>query len=633
VAIGGPRRTVDAVRELNVQAVILAAGLGRRLGALTRHSTKFMVPINGRPLGAYTLEALAAARVSRIVLVVGHGATEVRDYVGTRIHGIPVTYIHNEAYEQTNNVFSLLLAADALSADDSLVLESDVLFEPSIVADCVASSTPNLAVVARYESWMDGTVALLGPAGDVARLVPKTEFCWTDRDRYFKTVNIYRFSASFSRDYLVPHLSRYVVEQGSNAFYEQVLEALLATSEIQLAALDVGSRRWYEVDDVQDLDIAETLFADDDERPRRLARRFGGYWRFGQLIDFAYLVNPYFPPEMLMEEIASDLPRLAGSYPSGQLVQRQLMGRLFGCDARLLLVGNGASELIRVLLPALDGTLGIVRPTFEEYPRLIPRVRLAELSPSGPHFRYTVGELLAFARDQQLATLVLVNPDNPTGHYLPFDDVCALAVQLHQMETRLIVDESFVDFVDGSLDHTLLRDDILQQHPNLVVLRSLGKSHGVAGLRLGVLATADTQLRRELEDRLPIWNVNAVAEAFLQRAPRYRAEYAAACRQVVEERERLFAGVRGIAWLRPIPSAGNFILCEVLGGISAQAVVRDLLAQASILAKDCSGKPGLGDGQYLRLAGRDAADNARLLAGLSAFHHTRGRAVSMAGRP
>ena len=567
------------------------------------------------------------------MLVVGHAAQEVREYVGDRFRHIPVTYIHNAAYAETNNIFSLLLAGGELSADDSLVLESDVLFEPSIIADCVTSGAPDLAVVARYESWMDGTVALLNSDGTVARLVPNSEFCVADRGQYYKTVNIYRFSARFSRDHLVPHLGRYVVEHGSGAFYEQVLEALLVMPEVHLAALDIGGRRWYEIDDAQDLDIAETLFAPDDERPRRLASRFGGYWRFPHLIDFAYLVNPHYPPPRLLEEIAADVPRLARDYPSGQRVQCGLMGRLFSCDPGLLLVGNGASELIRALLPELDGTLGVVRPTFEEYPRLIPAVRLAEITPSGPDFGYTVGELLDFARERELSSLVLVNPDNPTGHWLPLEDVLALAARLGERGARLVVDESFVDFADGTLQHTLLCDDVLRRHPNLIVVRSLGKSHGVAGLRLGVLASADAELRRSVDDRISIWNINSVAEAFLQRAPRYQLEYAAACRQLVTERERLSTDLREIEWLRPISSAGNFILCELTNGISAQSVVRCLLKQASILVKDCSGKPGLGDGQFVRLAVRDAHDNAQLLAALVSFNATDTRPVSMAARP
>ena len=134
---------------------------------------------------------------------------------------------------------------------------------------------------------MDGTVALLDERGMIGRLVPKAEFDRADRARYFKTVNIYRFSSSFSREQLVPQLMRYMLEHGSGAYYEEVLQALISMHHVPLAALDVGSRRWYEIDDAQDLDIAETVFASDEERPSRLSARFGGYWRFSQLIDFS----------------------------------------------------------------------------------------------------------------------------------------------------------------------------------------------------------------------------------------------------------------------------------------------------------------------------------------------------------
>jgi histidinol-phosphate/aromatic aminotransferase/cobyric acid decarboxylase-like protein/choline kinase len=603
---------------LRMQAVILAAGLGRRLGPLTQRSTKFMVPVNGRPLGAYTLEALAAAGISRLVLVVGHGADEVRAYVGTTYRGIPVTYIHNEVYRSTNNISSLLLARDELGADDSLVLESDVLVEPSIIADCVNTGVPNLAVVARYESWMHGTVALLEADGRITRLVPKDDFRPADRARYFKTVNIYRFARHFSRERLVPQLSRSIVERGSGAFYEEVLQVLIGSGEA-LVALDVGQRRWYEIDDAQDLDIAETVFAPDDERPGRLARRFGGYWRFSHLLDFAYLVNPFFPPAGLLDELGGDLQQLACAYPSGQEVQRFLMGRLVGCQPQFLLVGNGAAELIRALLGECHGPVLIVRPTFEEYPRLVEPRRLLELPARGPNLEYSAADLLAAAHTARPATLVLVNPDNPSGHLLPPSELSPLAAALERLDVRLVVDESFVDFADGSLEHTLLRDDLLLRHPNLVVIRSLGKSYGVPGLRLGVLGCGDAELMRRIEAHVPIWNVNAIAEAFLQRAPAYRTDYASACRQVVAERERLLLELARLPWLRPLPSAANFVLCQLADGVSAQDLARHLLKEAGILIKDCSAKPGLGTGQWVRLAVRKADDNARLLQALDAF--------------
>ena len=602
-----------------MQAIILAAGLGRRLGPLTRQSTKFMVTVNGRPLAAYTLDALVAAGISRLVIVVGHGADEVRQYVGDAYRGVPVTYVDNTLYAHTNNIYSLLLAADELAVDDSLVVESDVLFDPSIVADCVAAQTPEIAVVARFESWMDGTVALLDPAGDIARLVPRTEFNAADRQHYFKTVNIYRFSAPFIRAHLAPHLRAYVVEHGTTAYYEEVLKMLVAMKHVRIAALDVGARRWYEIDDAQDLDIAETLFAADEERPRRFAGRFGGYWRFPGITDFAYLVNPFFPPDALIDELAADLRPLATAYPSGQSVQRFLAGRLFDCAAESLVVGNGASELIAAVLADVRGPVALVRPTFEEYPRLIPSELRVEMKGPGPDFSYSTGDLLALCRSRRPSALILIRPDNPTGHALQPADLDPFIDDLRALGVRLILDESFVDFLDGSLDHTLLRDDILARHPNLVVIRSLGKSFGVPGLRLGVLAAADPEVRRAVADRQAIWNINSLAEAFLQRVPRYRKEYAAACRQVVAERERLYPELAGLDWLRPLPSAANFVLCALADGISAQSVVRHALATGQLLLKDCSGKPGLGDGQFIRCAVRDARDTARLLDTLRSF--------------
>jgi histidinol-phosphate/aromatic aminotransferase/cobyric acid decarboxylase-like protein len=239
---------------------------------------------------------------------------------------------------------------------------------------------------------------------------------------------------------------------------------------------------------------------------------------------------------------------------------------------------------------------------------------------AGPNFDYDSDYLLAQCRAARPTALVLVNPDNPSGHLLSPRDLVALLNGLAELGTRLVLDESFVDFVDGSPDHGLLRNELLLDHSNLVVIRSLGKSYGVAGLRLGVVATSDADLLRRVEARLPIWNINAVAEAFLQRAPLYDSEYRSACRQVALERARLQTELSHVGWLRPVPSAANFLLCELTGGVSAQAITRDLLRSASILVKDCSGKPGLGSGQFLRFAVRDATDNARLLTALSTIH-------------
>ena len=439
-----------------MQAVILAAGLGKRLGAATRHSTKCMVELNGRRLVEYALDALIQVGVERIVVVVGHGADEVRAFLGREQAGIPVHYVTNPIYAETNNVYSLLLARDHLERDDTLLLESDVIFESEILLACAAHPAPNVAVVAAYEPWMDGTVTVLNQDQRVIRIVSKCELSSTEVATYYKTVNLYKLSRAFSRGRFMPFLAAYVEVAGRGHYYEDVLRALVYMGADDLVALPVGDRRWYEIDDVQDLDIASVLFAPAEERYDRLQRRYGGFWRFPQLNDFTYLVNPYFPPVPFREELAEAAPRLATMYPSGLSVQRSLAAGLFRCDPDQVLVGNGAAELIASLLAEIAGPVGVPVPTFEEYPKHPDVVLLSPPSGEPAAFRHDLDDLARACGERSLKALVLVNPNNPTGQVFCRECLLALLDDLRPLGTRLVLDESFVDFVDGRPGRSLL---------------------------------------------------------------------------------------------------------------------------------------------------------------------------------
>lgn len=606
--------THPGVRD--VQAVILAAGLGKRLGAATRRSTKCMVELNGRRLVEYALDALIRARVERIVVVVGHGADEVRAFLGREQAGIPVQYVTNPIFAETNNIYSLLLAREYLEQDDTLLLESDVIFEPEILLECAAHRARNVAVVAAYEPWMDGTVTVLDDDQRVIRIVSKREFRRADAGTYFKTVNLYKLSREFSRCRFMPFLAAYVGVEGRGHYYEDVLRALVYMGADDLVALPVGERRWYEIDDAQDLDIAGVLFASQEQRFERLQRRYGGFWRFPRLKDFTYLVNPFFPSVGLREELAEAAPRLATMYPSGLAVQRSLAAGLFRCEPDQVLVGNGAAELISALLAETAGPVGVPTPTFEEYPKHPEAVLLAPPPSEPAAFRHDLGDLARACRERSPAALVLVNPNNPTGQVFCRACVLALLDDLRPLGTRLILDESFVDFVDGCPGRSLLEPDTLAHYPNLVVVRSLGKSHGIAGLRLGVLASGDDALLQRVAARLPIWNINALAEWFLQTAGRYECDYRTACRRLVEARAGLLADLAGLPALRPIESGGNFVLCEVRPPWNAASLCRRLLEEHWTLVKDCTGKSGLGAGQYIRIAVRSESENAELIRAL-----------------
>jgi histidinol-phosphate/aromatic aminotransferase/cobyric acid decarboxylase-like protein/choline kinase len=593
-----------------LQAVILAAGLGRRLGELTRERTKAMLEVGDRTLIARALDALGAAGVARAVVVPGHAGAALQRALGAGHAGVAIEYVENPAYAETNNIYSLWLAREVLERDDSLILESDIVFEPDLIKDVLADASANLAVVAKFEPWMDGTVTLLDADDNVVSLVPRSAFDWSAASRYYKTVNIYKFSRGFARELYLPFLEAYIRAFGRSRFYEQVLAVVTYLAKSELRAHRTA-RRWYEIDDVEDLRTAETLFADAGQRLAAYAGRFGGLWRFPRLLDACYLVNPFFPHAAFLDELRARLQALVAAYPSGLEVQCELMSRLFPVRPAQLLVGNGASELIRALRGALPGPWGLPVPSFEEY--LAQGTSDLTLAAAAPDFEPDLAALVELGR--RAGTLVLVNPNNPTGAALAPVGLARLIEATAALGVRLIVDESFVDFADPGQGESLLSADVLERHPSLVVVRSLGKSHGVAGLRLGVVASADAKLIAALRRRLPIWNVNALAEAFLQAAPRHQDAYRDACRQLVAERRRLGGALSRLRRLRVVPSQANYFLCE--SERPAAELARALVERHEILVKDCTGKAGLASDRYLRFAVRTPEQNDRLLAALS----------------
>lgn len=404
-----------------MQAIILAAGMGKRLGEYTQDNTKCMLEVNGVRLIDRTLETLHNVNVSRVVLVVGYKGQNVKDYVGTNYKGIPVEYVDNPIYDKTNNIYSLFLAKDYLLAEDTILLESDIIFESSVVQKLVEDESPNIALVDKYESWMDGTVVTLDEENHITHFIDKEHFRFEEIKDYYKTVNIYKFSKEFSAKYYVPFLTAYSTALGYNEYYEQVLRVILLLHDAPLKALPLMGEVWYEIDDVQDLDIASGMFAPtEDEHYHSISSRYGGYWRYPQMLDFCYLVNPYFPPQKMIDEIKASFETLMREYPSGMRVNSLLAAKNFGVKSEYILVGNGAAELIKALMENWTGKLGNVLPTFEEYPNRRSDDSLVQYIPQSEGFKYTAGELMEFFDDKDIDTLLLINPDNPSGNYVPY---------------------------------------------------------------------------------------------------------------------------------------------------------------------------------------------------------------------
>ena len=296
-----------------MQAIILAAGMGKRLKELTQDRTKCMVQVNGVALIDRMLHQIESRHLSRIVIVVGYEGEKLMKYIDTLGIRTPIVYVQNPIYDKTNNIYSLALAKDYLCQDDTLLFESDLIFEDAVIDQLLDDPRETLALVDKYESWMDGTCVKLGPDDSIASFVPSKNFRFEEAHEYYKTVNIYKFGRHFSRTHYVPFLEAYSKALGNNEYYEQVLRVIAMLDDPEIRAKRLNGQLWYEIDDIQDLDIASSMFAQDpDLRVSLMQGRYGGYWRYPQLLDFCYLVNPYFPPQRLIDEIQAAAGRVDG---------------------------------------------------------------------------------------------------------------------------------------------------------------------------------------------------------------------------------------------------------------------------------------------------------------------------------
>lgn len=600
-----------------MQAVILAAGMGRRLGEYTENNTKCMVKVNGETLIHRMLHQLENLHcLDRIVIVVGYKGDVLVEYINSLSISVPIVYVDNPDYEKTNNIYSLYLASKYLCEEDTILLESDLIFDDSVLRLLVEDKRDTLALVDKFQSWMDGTCVTLSDDFRIKRFVPRNKFEFSQIDQYYKTVNIYKFSKTFSSEFYVPFLEAYCHALGNNEYYEQVLRVISVLDNPPIRALPLSGQHWYEIDDANDLNIASTMFADPETKLKRMEKSYGGFWRYTDVLDFCYLVNPYYPTKEMIDEIQNSMDVLIRSYPSGQYQNALLAARNFDLHIDNVAVGNGAAELIKAITDLTEGNVGVIRPTFEEYPNRIEPERAVVFYPE--NFTYIAADVTSFFSDKDIASLIVINPDNPSGNFIPKDEMIELCEWAAKKSIRLILDESFIDFAEGSIEsNSVLSLDLISRFPNLVVVKSISKSYGIPGLRLGIVASGDTDFISEIKKSVSIWNINSIAEFYMQIYLKYKKTYIESLKLIKEERKYLVDKLSDIDGLHVYPSEANYLMIRLPKKVSAHDLCVKLLSKYSILIKDLTPKIKDSEGnQYIRVAVKTREEDDRLIKAL-----------------
>lgn len=598
-----------------MQAMILAAGMGKRLKELTKNNTKCMVQVNGVTLIDRMLHQIEKKNLNRIIIVAGYKRKELKEYISTLDICTPILYVDNPIFNKTNNIYSLALAKDYLVQDDTLLFESDIIFEDAVLDALMDDPRDTLALVDKFQSWMDGTCVKLSADDSIEMFIPGKAFRFEEATDYYKTVNIYKFSKHFSQTLYVPFLEAYQRALGENEYYEQVLRVITMLDDPRIRAKRLEGQRWYEIDDSQDLDIAAMMFMDDSaQKAVLLQKQFGGYWRYPKLIDFCLLVNPYYPNEKMVAEIKANFEPLLTQYPSGMRMNASLAAKNFAVKQEYITVGNGAAELIKSLMQYLrgkDARIGLIRPTFEEYPNRYDRAKEVVFDVSTNNFKYSASDIIEYFDDKQINALVLINPDNPSGNLVDSNGLCTIITWAKKKNLYLVVDESFVDF-SSKKDMTLLKDSVLESYEGLAVIKSISKSYGVPGLRLGILASSNQELLSFIKKDVSIWNINSFAEFFMQIFEKYNNVYENALKQIQHERARFIDELRKIPKVTVFPSEANFLMIQ-LHNITAKELTKRLLKEYNMLIKDLSDKVGR---NYIRIAVRSREDNDKMIAAI-----------------
>ncbi|HWI16777.1 MAG TPA: aminotransferase class I/II-fold pyridoxal phosphate-dependent enzyme, partial [Vicinamibacterales bacterium] len=507
-----------------------------------------------------------------------------------------------------NNIVSLSLAMEQTPLDDDvIVIECDLLFDAGVLQLLLQPAPGNIALVDRYRPGMDGTVVAVED-GLITQVFPPhlqgPQFLYDDK---YKTLNIYRFDREFCANTFKPLLDCYANLIDGNVFYELVLGMLVNMQRQRIQAAIVDGSKWAEVDDPNDLAAARFQF-EPSSRATILDRAMGGHWSF-DVTDFAYMRNLRFPTDAMLAAMRQALPAVMRSYGSTQRVLNQKLAWHLLCDASRVQVLHGASQIYPIL-KRMVGDRPVLRPepTFGEYARMFP---------SADTYRDSAGvDLDALERRiPRNGVVVVVTPNSPTGTVIDTGWVFGCAGR-HPGAT-FVVDESFIDFSDQASLIGRLEDRPL---PNVLIIKSLSKSFGVPGLRLGYVYSTDAAVIREIDAEIPVWNLGGPAEFFLELMLKYRPDFERSLAATKADRASFAAALEALPIVQQVhPSGGNFLLVTLTGddpGLGGR-IRTQLLEGFAIDVKDVSDRV-TPQAPRLRVAVRLPADNARFCDALDA---------------
>jgi histidinol-phosphate/aromatic aminotransferase/cobyric acid decarboxylase-like protein/choline kinase len=586
-----------------MKAIILAAGFGNRMSPLTDNKHKTLIEVNGQTILDRIILSLLENQVKEIVIVTGYRSEDLVSYVANRYEDATFEFVDNPRYRETNNVYSLALAFEQIEINEDIILiESDLIYTADVIDQVVHSKYANVALVSPYMTGLDGTVVKISD-NRITNIFPPhlqdEQFNLFDK---YKTLNIYKFSAAFCQNEFKKLLIYYAKVIDDNCYYELILGILIYMQRQDIYCEIIENYKWVEVDDPNDLKGAEFVF-NDSAKLSILEDGFGGYWNY-DIVDFCFIRNMYFPTTSMLAELKNNLSWLLENYGSRQELLNTKLSYVLQCNPNHVIALNGAAQVYPIIQKIFEGKKVLMpNPSFGEYNRIFQHIETY-----GDNVGISLEEV--FEKIERNDVIVFVNPNNPTGTLISSEVILDF---VNKYKNKFfIIDESFIEFSDTP---SVINRLELKDMNNVLVIRSMSKSYGLPGIRIGFVYTTNEELRRNILAAVPIWNMNSMAEFYLEIILKNKRSLADSFTKTKIDRETFRSQLIQSGVLHDVyPSGANFILFSVDGSkYNTGGMVEWLLKEHAIYIKNVTEKFNQPNMFYYRLAVRLPQENEMLI--------------------
>ncbi|NJJ36000.1 aminotransferase class I/II-fold pyridoxal phosphate-dependent enzyme [Clostridioides difficile] len=325
-----------------------------------------------------------------------------------------------------------------------------------------------------------------------------------------------------------------------------------------------------------------------------------------EIIDFSSNINPNVLPD-LEKYILKGLKECR-NYPDINYTNlRENISKYIDINPNFIIPGNGATEVIYLLMKSLKKRLAIINPTFSEYRRSakLNNLDIIDLElDSENNFKFDID--IIKNNIEKFDSLFICNPNNPSGNV---QDLKELAYLLGQYNKMLIVDETFMEFVEDENEYSLVK--YIESNKNIFIIKAVTKFFGMPGLRLGYGITSNTNIMDKIYEYKEPWTINSFADILSDFIFEDKEYIRKSKEYYIKERKYMLQELRNVKNIKVYDTDANFILIKIYKKTSRE-LKKDLFKRGNLLVRDASNFVGLDD-SFIRVAIKSHEDNKILI--------------------